>query len=136
VTLKEQLTRDEGLRLHPYKDSVGKLTIGVGRNLDDVGISQQEAEFLLDNDIQEATSRLLEALPWAAGLDLARFSVLINMTFNMGIGGLMGFKHFLAAVQAGDYKLARDHMLASLWAEQVGPRAHRLAIQIETGVFQ
>lgn len=136
MTIRDQLIRDEGLRLHPYKDSVGKLTIGVGRNLDDVGISKAEAALLLDNDIADATQRLETAFPWTAALDDARKGVLLNMTFNMGIQGLAGFKNFLAAVQAGDYSSARDHMLDSRWAEQVGPRAQRLAIQMETGQWQ
>lgn len=136
MTLKEQLIRDEGIRLKPYRDTVGKLTIGIGRNLDDVGISQAEAEFLLDNDIDNATAKLLKSLPWAVGLDPVRFSAMVNMAFNMGIWGLLGFKNFLAALQAGDYKSAREHMLESKWATQVGPRAQRLAIQIETGVVQ
>ena len=135
-SLRDQLVRDEGIRLFPYKDTVGKITIGIGRNLADVGISQSEAFVLLDNDIEEATGRLLEALPWSQGLDAVRFSALVNMTFNMGIGGLMAFKQFLAALQSGDYAEARDEMLDSKWAMQVGPRAQRLAIQIETGVWQ
>lgn len=136
MTIRDQLIRDEGLRLHPYKDSVGKLTIGVGRNLDDVGISKAEAALLLDNDIADAVQRLETAFPWAAALDDVRKAVLINMTFNMGIQGLAGFKNFLAAVQAGDYSKARDEMLDSIWAEQTGPRAQRLAIQMESGTWQ
>jgi lysozyme len=136
MTLGAQLMRDEGFQGRPYKDSVGKTTIGYGRNLDDNPLTRIEAAFLLDNDINTATDKLLEALPWVGALDEVRKAVLINMTFNMGIGGLMGFHHFLAAVQAGDYSLAKDHMLASKWADQVGPRAHRLAIQIETGTWQ
>lgn len=136
MTLKEQLIRDEGLRLHPYKDSVGKLTVGVGRNLDDVGISQPEAEYLLNNDILDATNRLEQALPWTAGLEEVRLAVLINMAFNMGVGALLGFRKFLADVQGGDYQSASQEMLNSKWAEQVGPRAHRLALQMEGGAWQ
>lgn len=136
MDILEQLRRDEGTRLRPYKDSVGKLTIGIGRNLDDVGISQAEADFLLTNDIDKATEQLTANLPWTANLDDARHGALVNMTFNMGIHGLMGFKNTLAMIQAGDYVNAAANMLQSKWAEQVGPRAHRLALQIQTGVWQ
>lgn len=133
MNLIDQLKRDEGLRLKPYNDSVGKLTIGVGRNLDDVGITADEAGYLLSNDVQKASSLLYTTFPWAASLDDARKGVLLNMTFNMGVAGLAAFKHFLAAVEAGDYDRAGEEMLKSKWAEQVGPRAHRLSMQMKTG---
>lgn len=132
----EQLTRDEALRLHPYKDSVGKLTIGVGRNLDDVGISAEEAQVLLQNDVSSAKSKLTQTLPWTGSLDDARFGVLLNMTFNMGIVGLLGFKNMLVLVQSGDYAGAAQEMLNSRWADQVGSRAYRLSIQMESGAWQ
>jgi lysozyme len=136
VTLEQQLIRDEGIRLFPYVDTHGKTTIGVGRDLTDDGISQTEAIMLLANDIGAATRSLEIALPWTAALDPGRLAVLQAMTFNMGIGGLCGFRLFLAAVQAGNWSEARNQMLDSAWAEQVGARAQRLAIQIETGVIQ
>lgn len=146
MTLVEQLIRDEGISLHPYTDTVGKVTIGIGRNLTDVGITQAEATYLLVNDIQNATDHLEQALPWTAALDDVRHAALVNMTFNMGIGSLCGFKKFLAALQIEDWGAARDQLLGnpnadppiaeSLWAKQVGPRAHRLALQIETGFWQ
>lgn len=134
--LSEQLKRDEGVKLHPYKDSMGKLTIGVGRNLDDVGISMDEAEMLLANDIQHAINSIDATFPWAMGLDSARKDALTNMAFNMGIGGLMGFRKFLAAMQSGDYNTAADEMLDSQWAKQVPNRAYRLSVQIRTGAYQ
>src|SRR6266481_3215489 len=120
MTLVEQLIRDEGLLLHPYADSVGKLTIGIGRNLTDVGISQAEATYLFTNDIQTAVDHLATALPWTVTLDEVRHAALVNMTFNMGIGGLCGFKKFLAVMQVGDWRVAQSEMLSSKWAEQVG----------------
>lgn len=132
-TLKEQLLRHEGLRLKPYKDTVGKLTIGVGRCLDDNGISKTEAMAMLENDIQEATNDLLGTIPWTAKLDWPRKAVLINMTFNMGINRLLGFKNTLMAIEDGRWKDAHDGMLASKWATQVGPRAIELARQMLTG---
>ena len=134
--LADQLKRDEGFRAHPYTDTVGKLTIGYGRNLTDVGISDLEAQALLATDIAMAESDLEAALPWTAGLDEVRRGCLLNMTFNMGVGGVCQFKEMLAACAAGDYSGASQQMLASKWAEQVGPRAQRLAIQMESGQWQ
>ena len=136
ASLKDQLVRDEELRLKPYTDSVGKLTIGVGRNLTDKGISFQEAQGLLANDIADATAALQAKLPWTATLDDVRKGALLNMTFNMGIGGLLEFHDFLARMQRGDFSGAAGAMLDSLWARQVGPRATRLSIQIQSGVWQ
>lgn len=136
MNIVDQLKRDEGMRLKPYTDTVGKVTIGIGRNLTDNGISEYEAELLLQHDITNASQQLRENLPWTDGLDDVRRAVLTNMAFNMGIHSLMGFKNTLALIQAGDYAGAAQAMLNSKWATQVGPRAHRLSIQLETGVWQ
>lgn len=135
MTIVEQLTRDEGLRLKPYYDTVGKLTIGVGRNLTDKGISQTEAETMLANDIAEHTAELEQHLPWVVQLDGPRKGVLVNMCFNMGISRLLGFINTLAYIKAGEYAKAADGMLHSKWATQVGPRATRLSEQMRTGVW-
>jgi len=127
--LAAELTRDEGLRLKPYRDTVGKITIGIGRNLDDVGISPEEAQFLLRNDI-EAAERLLDSrLGWWRRLDEDRQRVLVNMAFNLG-PRLLGFEHTLFFIANGEWDKAADAMLASKWAAQVGPRAVRLAERI------
>lgn len=126
-SIRDMLLRHEGLRLKPYKDSVGKLTIGVGRNLDDVGISYDEAMMLLHHDMQRAEEHCRSAWPWFDGLTLERRGVLINMVFNMGLGGVMTFKRFLEAVSNGEYETAATEMLASQWAVQVGNRAKELA---------
>lgn len=136
MTIDDQLRRDEGLRLQPYRDSVNKWTIGYGRNLSDVGISKDEAEYLLANDITEAKLKLGQTLPWTSQLDDARLGVLLNMVFNMGIAGLMSFKQTLMLIQGGNFDAAADEMLKSKWAQQVGARAHRLALQLKTGVWQ
>ena len=136
MDLSDQLIRDEGIRLRPYKDTVGKLTIGVGRNLDDVGISKDEAMVLLQNDIAAATDALEKAFPWTTAMDPIRLAALVNMTFNMGVGRLAGFKNFLAECRQGNWEGAKAQMLGSVWAEQVGARAQRLALQIETGEWQ
>lgn len=135
MMLIDQLKRDEGLRLTPYQDSVGKWTIGYGRNLSDTGISQYEAELLLQHDLINASLALKNALPWTDGLDDARRGVLVNMAFNMGIHELLEFRHMLQATQEGDYATAAMQMTQSKWAGQVGARAERLARQMETGTW-
>jgi lysozyme len=132
-TLLAELKRDEGVRLKPYTDTVGKLTIGVGRNLTDVGISDDECTALLQNDIAKVLAQLDRSLPWWRKLDPVRQRVLVNMAFNMGMTGLLTFKNTLAAVQSGSYAAAAAGMLASKWATQVGARAERLADMMRTG---
>jgi len=124
--LHRQLIEDEALRLKPYRDTVGKLSIGVGRNLDDVGISEAEAMVLLDNDINRTVSDLDARLMWWRQMDDTRQNVLVNMCFNMGIEGLLTFHNTLAAMQQGRYADAADGMASSQWARQVGARADRL----------
>lgn len=136
TSLTDQLRRDEGWRTRPYPDTEGKITIGYGRNLDDVGISSEEGDLFLANDIKAATVTLEAAFPWTMGLDDVRKGVLLNMVFNIGIGRLAGFKQFLASVQSGNWKQAAANMLDSKWAVQVGGRAQRLAIQMEGGAWQ
>lgn len=133
AALAMELRRDEGVRLKPYKDSVGKLTIGVGRNLDDNGISQAECDLMLQNDIADHCAELDRKLPWWKGLDEVRQRVLANMAFNMGVAKLLGFKNTLALVESGDYAKAADEMLNSAWAKQVGLRATRLSGMMRTG---
>ena len=133
---EDALLRDESLRLKPYRDSVGKLTIGVGRNLDDVGISEAEARVLLANDLEKVRSQIAFMLPWAAKLSAQRMSVLENMAFNMGMARLLGFKIALQFIEVADYDNAAKEMLSSTWATQVGARAQRLAEQMKTGQWQ
>lgn len=131
--LRQQLIRHEGVRLRPYRDSVGKLTIGIGRNLDDVGISQDEAEILLDHDIQKVIQDLDTYLPWWKSLTDVRQMVLADMAFNLGITKLLGFTQTLASIKQGDFESAARHMSQSVWATQVGNRAVRLQEMMRTG---
>ncbi len=125
--LKKQLIIDEGLRLFPYYDTVDKLTIGVGRNLTDVGITKEEAMCLLDNDITKVRTEIYQKLPWVATLNIERQNVLFNMAFNLGVPKLLEFKNTLYFIKLGYYETASKHMLNSKWARQVGDRAVRLA---------
>lgn len=135
MNAREQLQRDEGLKLKPYLDTVGKLTIGYGRNLDDVGISLAEAELMLDHDMSRAAAAVLARIPWAHTLDEVRFAVLVNMAF-AGIGTLLTFKKMLAAMERRDWSTAAKELLDSKYRRQVGMRAERLAKQLETGEWQ
>lgn len=134
--LARQLRRDEGVVEHAYIDSEGWTTIGVGRLIDKRKggrLRDDEIEYLLQNDITEKTDELIRRLPWAADLDEARKGVLINMAFNLGVSGLLGFRKTLALIEAGDYTKASVEMLDSRWARQVKGRAARLSEQMRTG---
>jgi lysozyme len=136
MSLIEQLKRHEGLKLKPYKCTADKLTIGVGRNLEDVGISEEEAEMLLQNDIQRATVQIQREFPWTTELDEVRFAALINFTFNVGIGTVGKFVNAMALLKAGSYDMAADEFLNSRWAKQVGQRAIDVTDQIRTGEWK
>ena len=124
--LRSQLERHEGLRLHPYHDTVGKLTVGYGRNLDDVGITRDEADFMLDNDIEQVELQL-ETVDEYVGLDQVRQTVVANMAYNLGFHGLMQFSRMWKAIGRRDYDSAAREMLDSRWSKQVGNRAVELA---------
>ena len=129
----ELIKLHEGFELYPYKCPAGKLTIGYGRNIEDNGISEEEAELMLANDIQRCVLELKRVLPWYDGLDDVRQAVLIDMCYNLGISRLLKFKRFLSALEQDYYDLAAREMLDSLWAKQVGQRAERLALIMKTG---
>ena len=131
--LKRQIRLHEGERLKVYKCTAGKLTIGVGRNLEDRGITPEESSYLLENDLRTFQVELLRKLPWVADLDDVRQRVLIDMAFNLGIAGLLTFKNTLAAIKRGDYEKGARGMLDSKWASQVGKRAERLSTMMLTG---
>lgn len=120
----------------PYRDSVGKMTIGVGFNLDDVGLYVEEIEAILDLRIKRVRRELAVSLAdeWnAVAGDEVREAVLIDMAFNLGVTRLKGFVRFRTAVVNKKWKQAGREMLDSRWAEQVGVRAKRLAGMMETG---
>lgn len=133
------LRGEEGEVLHEYKDHLGYSTIGIGRLIDERkggGITSDEAAYLLNNDVTKVIVQLDKRLPWWNTLDEARKGVLVNMAFQMGIDGLLGFKNTLAMIQRGEYDKAATGMLNSLWAKQTPERAKRMATQMRTGVWQ
>jgi lysozyme len=136
LELIKELRRDEGVVDHAYQDSLGYWTIGVGRLIDKRKggrLTDEEIDYLLMNDVKECVKDLDKHLPWWRSLSDARRRVLVNMRFNLGMAGLLGFKNTLRFIEQGDYKRASANMLVSKWAKQVGKRANRLAVMMENG---
>lgn len=131
-TANDLIKHHEGLRLKPYRCTADKLSVGYGRNLDDRGISQTEADFLLVNDIKSCLNDLKGNLSFWSGLSDVRKAVLIDMCFNLGWPRLSLFKHMLAALEKRDYVMASGEMLDSKWAKDVGLRAKRLSMMMES----
>ena len=154
--LIDKLIVAEGLRLQVYKDTLGIDTIGIGRNLEDRGITKEEladldiptiehvyeygiteadAVYLAENDVQIVEEELVRAHPCVDRLDSVRQLILIDMAFNMGVPRLCKFKKMWAAVECGDYPTAAKEMLDSRWAKQVKGRATKLANAMHNGEF-
>ena len=134
--LIDTLRRHEGVKDTLYKCTSDKWTIGVGRNLEDVGLSEEEIDFLLLNDIIRTKDLMDNYMPWHKDLDEVRQEALINFVFNVGIGTAMKFKNGMSSLEEGDYPSAAAHMLDSAWAKQVGDRAIEITQMIETGEYQ
>lgn len=131
--LMGDLNRDEGLSLKPYRCTSGKLTIGIGRNLDDFGITEAEAICLEENDIARAVEACRRLFPSWDSMTDARQEALANMAFNLGENGLAKFKQMRAAIEAGDWHTASQAVLSSRYAYQVGDRAKRIAAALVNG---
>lgn len=123
----------EDYRKFAYRCTSGALTIGYGHNLDAKGLTEKQATSILLDDLTEALKQTLDRIPWAKDLDEDRLAVLVMMTFNMGVDGLLKFRRMLAALEKKDYQTAASEMLSSKWAKQVGNRAHDLAETMITG---
>lgn len=128
----EQLKKHEGFRDKPYFCTEGHLTIGYGLNLD-AGVTEEEAEVILSMRVEGVRKRLANAIPWYVNLNPPRQAVLVNMAYNLGVTGLMGFAKTLTHIRAGEYTKASNEMLDSRWAKQVPNRAQELAIQMLEG---
>ena len=126
-SLIENLETDESLELKPYRDTEGKLTIGIGRNLDDRGITENEARFLLNTDLEIVFTELDRKTPWWRSMPEPAQRGLANMCFNLGWPRLSGFKKMLTALASEDYSTAALEALDSKWARQVGDRAVRIS---------
>lgn len=138
--LSRQLRGEEGVRPCVYKDHLGFWTIGIGRLVDerkaDSGLRPDEMTYLLNNDIDDRINALNKRLYWFGALDGARQGVLLNMAFQMGVEGLLGFENTLAMIENGEYDKAAVAMLKSKWARQTPARAQRMAEQMRTGFWQ
>lgn len=132
-TLKSDLKRHEGFKLKLYSCPAGKLTIGVGHNIEDLGLDEPVIDLQLKIDIERAAIDARKYLPSLDKLSEPRQRAIVNMAFNMGLSRLSGFKQFKAAIEAGDWGRARTEMLNSKWARQVGERAVELSDLIYKG---
>ena len=141
--LLKLLVLDEGFEQFAYNDATGKpvnlptgkLTIGIGRNIEQKGITRQEAEYLASNDIDYFFGHLADKLVWFELLDEVRQAALLDMAFNLGIEGLLGFERTLSYLKAEQYDMAAQEILASRWVDQVTNRAYRIAGMIKTGTW-
>ena len=131
--LLAQLDTDEGRRKKPYKDTEGILTIGVGRNLQDRGLRDDEIDLMLRNDVNESIGECRRMFRNFDQIGEVRQEVLVNMMFNLGYGRFAGFRKMIAAVLVCDWAEASRQMLDSKWADQVGARADRLATAMKKG---
>ena len=131
-----QLEEHEGFVPHAYKDSQGWWTIGIGRLVDQRRggrISREEALYLLQNDVEDATGELdLRLSSWRDLSDI-RQRVLLDMAFQLGVGGLMKFRSMRQRLNEKNYRMAAEQMRRSLWYTQTFNRAERLARMMETG---
>ena len=130
------LKRHEGVETHAYECSEGRITVACGRNIDQrggLGLSPDEIEYLLENDITRIIKELSTAYTWFSDLDDVRKDAMIDIAFNLGAPRLRGFKRALAAMEAADYKTAAIEFLDSRGAKQVGGRALELTDMIDSG---
>ena len=134
--LVSQLRRHEGVRTHFYRCTSGLATIGVGRCIEpgSLGLSNDEIDYLLENDIKRCKAELL-AFSWFIDLDSVRQDAMVNLLFNLGMTRLLQFKNALAAMEANDFNTAADEFMDSRWATQVGNRADEVCEMIRTGRY-
>ena len=135
--LLEMLKRHEGVKSHVYLCSAGYETIGVGRNISKsgMGLSDDEVDYLLENDIERVIKELSSEYPWFNALDDVRKDAMIDISFNLGATRLRGFKRALAAMEVADYKTAAKEFLDSKWSRDVKGRATELCYMIEMGSY-
>jgi len=131
--LTEKLKYEEGCELMPYIDTLNKLTIGIGRCLDERGITMEEAEFLLKTDISIVMIELNDSFPWWSNLSEKRQLIMCDLVFNLGMPKLKKFVKFLAAMEEEQWLNAHDELLDSNYADQVPNRAKRNAQTILKG---
>tara|TARA_R110000796_G_scaffold58597_1_gene135296 strand:- start:129 stop:548 length:420 start_codon:yes stop_codon:yes gene_type:complete len=134
----EMLRQHEGVETHAYTDTVGKVTIGVGRNIDPtggLGLSDDEIDYLLANDVKRVNGELVRAFSWYKTVAPPRKDAMMDICFNLGMPRLKKFKKALAAMAMGDYNEAAIEFLDSRWAKQVGQRAITVTDMIRSGEY-
>ena len=132
MSIEKLLMRHEGFRKHMYKCTQGFNTIGFGFNLD-VGISQELALLMMRHQITEVRMQCLQSFPWFSKLNEVRRAVVIDMVYNLGMGGFRKFRRTIGYIKSEDYIMAGEEMLDSLWARQVGSRAIDLYEMMQSG---
>ena len=137
--LIEMLRRHEGVRSHAYKCSEDMITVGVGRNIDEnggLGLSEDEVDYLLENDITRVRQELTDTYFWFPALNEARQDAMIDISFNLGQTRLRGFVKAVEAMSREQFDIAADEFMDSRWSQQVGSRAVEVTEMIRTGEYQ
>lgn len=131
--LRASLRLHEAEKLKMYQDQMGNWTVGVGHNMSDKPISSRASAVILDDDINDVITDLTKTYSWFPSLDDVRQRALIDMCFNLGLGGLMKSPKMLDALSKGQWQVAHDEALNGVWAKEVGQRAVTDALQFLTG---
>ena len=128
----------EGVRYKVYLCSEGYETIGVGRNISEggLGLSKDEVDFLLVNDIKRVQAELTRNSSWFLDLNEARRDAMVDICFNLGLTRLRSFANALEAMSYGQYEIAANEFMDSRWSQQVGNRAVEVTEMIRTGEYQ
>jgi lysozyme len=140
LNVAELIREHEGRHVVPYLDSLGIITWGIGRNVQDVPFSGDElalisplVDLMFENDLRRARHDLVDNFPWFLGLDEVRQAACIDLRFNLGPTRFRGFVKFLAAMHRGDYERAADELVDSRWYTQVGRRGPRIVFMVKNG---
>ena len=136
--LADQLAKHEGVKRFAYKCPAGKITVGIGRNIDSdggLGLSDDEIIYLLRNDISRIDQELTNAFRFYKELDRVRKDAMINICFNLGLTRLRSFREALGRMEKKEYPEAAVEFLDSLWASQVGQRALDVTYMIQHGEY-
>lgn len=143
--LIKKLIEDEANRQFAYDDKTGKsvtrgsmiegkVSVGIGRNLEDVGLRQDEIHYMLNNDLNEVEDQA-KKFYWYWALSDNRKIVILSMIFNLGLAGFEKFKKTIHYIEDEQWSDAANEMMDSEWAKQVGVRAYRLSQMMEKDTF-
>lgn len=135
VRVSEGEVRNEQGRHVAYVCPAGKLTIGIGRNIEQLGLSDEEAEYLFQNDLMRSEKELVTKFPWTTTLSPVRREVLVAMVFQLGLSRFSGFVNMLRYAELGSFDSAADEMLDSKWARQVPARARYLSVVFRSDLW-